>query len=603
MKNIKVLICTSPLVIAFILLNTSLSYSQSWKWGREGYGSLKSNDHGSPVATDKAGNAYVTGQYANIIVFGNIILTGGSENAYLTKYNSAGNVVWATQANDSANGFSFGTSVATDVKGNVFIGGMFIGTVTFGNYTLRANNNNYGYSTYLVKYDSAGNALWAEQSEIISSSLYYNAQVACNSVATDQSGNSFITGYFEDTISFGSYTLKTVQAYSSFLVKYNPSGNVLWAEQSTTNTDYTLKNYNNIIPTSVATDNLGNSFITGSFSDTVFFANDTLINPLYGNYSNSAAFLVKYSPSGNVLWATQAYNGSVASQSTGNSVTTDQYGSAYITGSFENLVSFETYSVYSAATNSTYLTKYNSNGTVDWVKQSSPGWEGFTLSSDAANDIYLSGGSYSINTDTLAFGNFKLSTNPNAYFASYLVEFNSKGEATCGSILNYDGGYLYGLQTTGIASNTLGSYIYTAGTLSNDSIICGPDTLAPKGGGADVYLARWVPCSIPNITPPPTQQGGGSEACDNIFIPDAFSPNGDGHNDVLYVRSPCISSMDFLVFDRWGNKVFETGDINNGWDGTYNGKPANMGTYIWYLTATTIDGASIEKNGNVTLVR
>jgi gliding motility-associated-like protein len=86
-------------------------------------------------------------------------------------------------------------------------------------------------------------------------------------------------------------------------------------------------------------------------------------------------------------------------------------------------------------------------------------------------------------------------------------------------------------------------------------------------------------------------------------VPDVFSPNGDVHNDVLYVRSTCISSLDFLVFDRWGNKIFETNNINQGWDGNYNGSPMNIGTYIWYLKGTTVDGVSIKEKGNVTLVR
>lgn len=91
-------------------------------------------------------------------------------------------------------------------------------------------------------------------------------------------------------------------------------------------------------------------------------------------------------------------------------------------------------------------------------------------------------------------------------------------------------------------------------------------------------------------------------ACGEIFIPSAFSPN-EAHNNILYVRGTCIATMDFLVFDRWGNKVFESQNLNNGWDGTYNGQPMNMATYVWYLKATLNDGISIEKKGNVTLVR
>jgi len=90
--------------------------------------------------------------------------------------------------------------------------------------------------------------------------------------------------------------------------------------------------------------------------------------------------------------------------------------------------------------------------------------------------------------------------------------------------------------------------------------------------------------------------------CGNIFVPNAFSPD-EAHNAILYVRGPCIASIDFNVFDRWGNKVFESENLNSGWDGTYKGQPLNVGTYIWYVKATLFDGTSIQKHGNVALVR
>ncbi len=91
--------------------------------------------------------------------------------------------------------------------------------------------------------------------------------------------------------------------------------------------------------------------------------------------------------------------------------------------------------------------------------------------------------------------------------------------------------------------------------------------------------------------------------CGDVFVPDAFSPNGDFHNDVLYVRGDCIVQLDFNVFDRWGNKVFESFDISHGWDGSYHGLPMNVSTYVWYLKATLNDGTTVDKKGNVTLVR
>jgi gliding motility-associated-like protein len=91
---------------------------------------------------------------------------------------------------------------------------------------------------------------------------------------------------------------------------------------------------------------------------------------------------------------------------------------------------------------------------------------------------------------------------------------------------------------------------------------------------------------------------------DVVFVPNAFSPNGDGFNDVFYVRSNGLRFMDYMrIYDRWGTVVFETTDKNTGWDGTYNNKDVLPGVYVYYLRATCSNGQAIMKQGNITLIR
>jgi gliding motility-associated-like protein len=90
--------------------------------------------------------------------------------------------------------------------------------------------------------------------------------------------------------------------------------------------------------------------------------------------------------------------------------------------------------------------------------------------------------------------------------------------------------------------------------------------------------------------------------CD-IFIPNIFSPNGDGQNDVLYVRGQGIEQLTFVVYNRWGETVFETKDPNHGWDGTFKGKPAEAGVYVWHVEARLEDGLEVRRSGNVMLTR
>lgn len=93
--------------------------------------------------------------------------------------------------------------------------------------------------------------------------------------------------------------------------------------------------------------------------------------------------------------------------------------------------------------------------------------------------------------------------------------------------------------------------------------------------------------------------------CDNpfIFVPNAFSPNGDGDNDILYVRSRIIQEVVFRVFDRWGEMVFESTSMSNGWDGIFKGRKCDPDVYDYYLKVICIDGQENIIKGNVTLLK
>jgi gliding motility-associated-like protein len=88
-----------------------------------------------------------------------------------------------------------------------------------------------------------------------------------------------------------------------------------------------------------------------------------------------------------------------------------------------------------------------------------------------------------------------------------------------------------------------------------------------------------------------------------VFIPNAFTPNGDNYNDVLYVRGIWIEKMIFRVFDRWGEMVFESTDPNLGWDGIFRGKKLDPDVYDYYLDVTCIGGLQSITKGNVTLMK
>jgi len=89
----------------------------------------------------------------------------------------------------------------------------------------------------------------------------------------------------------------------------------------------------------------------------------------------------------------------------------------------------------------------------------------------------------------------------------------------------------------------------------------------------------------------------------NIYVPNGFTPNGDGKNDVLYLRGNNISNVYFAVYDRWGQKVFDTKELTKGWDGTFKGKSLDPAVFAYYAEGECIGGEQFFVKGNVTLIR
>jgi len=540
MKKLKVFLNMKRAKLCFIsllILSSSSSFGQGWLWGEQGYGDLKANDYASPVATDKNGNAYITGQYESTIIFGNDTLKDYlNDNAYLTKYNSAGNVIWTTQMIDSES--SYGTSVATDLYGSIYVAGMFYGNANVGPF--RLNGTLGGINSFLVKYNSNGNVIWAKQSTVpVNSATSYAESF---SVATDKLGNIFIAGYFSDTVSFGAFTLKSIYYNDdAFLVKYDSSGNVLWAKQAGIASKYSFG-----FGYSVTADKSGNAYITGYFYDTLTFG----ATSLFGFPSQYSGFLAKYSPSGNLLWAKQSINNSSASSCYPTAVITDCTGNPYITGYFADTVQFGSQQLHSTSPYySAFFTKYDTNGNAIWAKPSSPGWEGSGLASDKFAHIYMSGVSLT-NVDTLEFGSYILHPSLSSNIVSYLMKFDTSGNPICGSIINSLGKWWL----NGVASDSTGTYIYTASVFL-DTVLCGPDTLFAKGGGENTFVCRWGGCldgeGLTSITP----------QTNNVLL----YPNPNNGQFTIAVKSHELrANSNIEVYNMLGEKVYSNYQISNG---------------------------------------
>ena len=286
-------------------------------------------DNGNAVATDSSGNVFVTGRYSAALTLynaggttgGTLTNTGATDDAFLAKYSSTGTVLMAVAI--ATTGYEQGFGVATDLSGNAFVTGNYSGTLGSLPYIA-------GQDAFLIKYSSTGTLLWAAQADAGSSNDFGRA------VATDSSGNVFITGYYGAACTLyntggttGATLAFTGGTQDAFLAKYSSTGTVLWAAQiagTTTSDD---------VGYAVATDSSGNVFVAGFYSAAL-----TLYNTGGGtgatlaNSGSGDVFLAKYSSTGTVLWAAQiAGTGSdigygVATDPSGNVVVTGYYSAA-----------------------------------------------------------------------------------------------------------------------------------------------------------------------------------------------------------------------------------------------------------------------------------
>jgi hypothetical protein len=223
-------------------------------------------------------------------------------------------VLWARSAGNSGN--DYGYSVNADASGNAFVAGSFSSpSVTLGTYTL---TNTGVCDSYLIKYNSSGTVLWATNPTGTGGDENW-------SVCTDASGNAYTAGDFvSPTLTFGNYTITNAGSCPIYLAKYDPSGNVLWVK-SAGGASYDFCNF-------VTVDNGGNAIITGDFSSpTMVFGTTTLTNN-----GNNDAYITKYDPQGNPLWARSA---GTSAYEKGFSLSADA-NSIYCTGNFSSSIVF-----------------------------------------------------------------------------------------------------------------------------------------------------------------------------------------------------------------------------------------------------------------------
>jgi hypothetical protein len=381
-----------------------------------------------------------------------------------------------------------------------------------------------------ISFSCGQNCLWAKVSS--GSGFDYSS-----SVATDNLGNVLITGCFgSNVISFGSFTLSNSSTNNIFLVKYDASGNVLWAKSGLTD--------GTGIGQSVTTDANQNIYITGVFYGTsIIFDSFTLTNS--GSTGTSDVFLVKYDPTGNVIWAKK--EGTVTSDAS-YSVKTDFSQNVYITGySTNNTLTIGTYT-FTHSPGNIFLAKYDSNGNHLWAKTVDATGASYAVTTDLGDNCFITG---EFNSPTLVSDSFTLTKTPETtnYF---LLKIDSGGNTVWAKNANTIFGY-------GLCTNLQGD-VFVVGSTNNPTVSIGSNSFTNQGL-ADIFLAKYT--SSGNLVWGKCFGTGGndfgfsiSSDVSAIYFTGSFNGTLSLGTQTLLVPSGSNEPMFFARMDFDGNVVY-----------------------------------------------
>ena len=291
------------------------------------------------ITVDAAGNVITSGRFAGQADFdpgaGMLIFSsqGFFEDAFISKLDASGNLLWARQLASPPNGYSYALSVAVDEIGNVYTTGGFSDTIDFdpGPNVFNLVGEYFG-DAFIYKLDKRGDFVWAKQ-------LTGNGNDDGWSIALDAFSNVYTTGTFNATVDFDpgagifNMTSAALGNFDVYISKLDTSGNFVWAKQLTSTVG------SMIFPYSMTLDSAASVYTIGVLLDSADFDPGPGTHYL-ASTSQSDIFISKLDSSGNFSWAIQM-GSSGSGFSSGNSIGLDREGNIYAAGIFQYTVDFD----------------------------------------------------------------------------------------------------------------------------------------------------------------------------------------------------------------------------------------------------------------------
>ncbi|MCD6216599.1 hypothetical protein J7L05_01925 [bacterium] len=314
---------------------------------------------------DSLGNIYVTGGFTGTVDFdpGDGVeerTSIGGEDIYLSKFNPAGDLVWALTWGGDGD-YQLGNDVAIDINDNVYVAGQFQGTGDFDpGIDVDERSSNGSDDAFISKFNADGDFIWAQTWGAGQSDF-------CNGIDTDTSNNVIVTGAFRETVDFDpgdgeDNHIAPNGKYDIFVSKFNPDGDFIWAR--------TWGASQNDIGMKLVADSSDNTYITGYYRGTVDF-DPSLESDEHTSKGADDIFLSKFNSDGDFQWAdtwgSDNYYGDYSF-----AIAKDDLENIYVTGRFRGTVDFDPGAGedlhYTNGGSDLYLSAFNSDGDYLWAE-------------------------------------------------------------------------------------------------------------------------------------------------------------------------------------------------------------------------------------------
>ncbi|WP_276133406.1 gliding motility-associated C-terminal domain-containing protein [Polluticoccus soli] len=564
-------------------------------------------------------------------------------DGFVAKYSSAGAFYWVVPIQSD-----YGEeveSVALDAEGNVYIGGQFKNLVDFDpspSATATFNSVNDG-TAFLAKYTTNGQYQWAHTFGKPGITMTDNL---IRAIAIDAQSNLYVAGVFQgvnndfDPSPANAATLSASGKYDALVAKYDKDGNYLWAINiQSESTDDALD---------IKLDKSGHLYVCGNvYGDTVDFDPRTTagIQTLANSNGNPNIFIAKYDLNGNYIWG--KVMGSVGMDMSWSLRVSGEYiyNTGFFSGPLDLNPNASPVEVNSKGLMDLYLVKYDSAGNYKChlTIGSSDNDVGRDVLISPVGDLYLTGG-YSNDADfDISQNEKKIAANgkEDILFAKYKWDCAREGLPLKDTVVvACDTPYIleevsmfetgvYGVfrgDTAIVVDLTIASPLLRPAFSNSKPLENEPVHFTNESKGALAQTWDFGDGSTSEEADPEHMylKSGSYKVCLTIYnevctakvchavdaiaepavgVPTGFSPNGDGKNDILYVRGGAVKTIHLVLYNRWGQKIFETNDINQGWDGTYDGQQQGLDAVGYLLNAVMLDGREVHQSGNVTIIR